>query len=75
MRDSSGFKVLLAILSRVLVSSGLCIDIYHDLKGCRGELGKQRVKSQWTEDCSVTLFSRFLSGYEPVPSVLREDHG
>lgn len=69
-------KVLAAILSLgVLVSSGLCIDIYHDLKGCGGELGKQRVKSQWTEDCRVTLFSRFLSEYEPSLSAVREDHG
>lgn len=75
MRDSSGFKVLLAILSGVLVSSGLCIDIYHDFKGCRGELVKQRVKSQCTEIYRATLISRFPSGYEPVLSAVREDYG
>ena len=46
MHDSSRLKVLVAVLSvGALVSFSLYIDIYNDLKGCGGELGKQRVKS------------------------------
>ena len=76
MHDSSRLKVLVAVLSvGALVSFSLYIDIYNDLKRCGGELGKQRVKSQWTENYRVTLFSRFLRGDEPVLSAAREDHG